>query len=74
MTSAIASSLISRLVTVAQNVSCCCRKQIHGGAACRGGCVRWALKVADRDVYQAQRAGRDRIVASVAFTERPNHA
>jgi diguanylate cyclase (GGDEF)-like protein len=31
------------------------------------GDTDWALKVADRNLYQAKREGRDRIVASVAF-------
>ncbi|MBH2016093.1 MAG: GGDEF domain-containing protein [Burkholderiales bacterium] len=29
----------------------------------------WALRVADRNLYQAKQAGRDRIVASMAFKE-----
>lgn len=29
----------------------------------------WALRVADRNLYQAKQAGRDRMVASVAFAE-----
>jgi len=29
----------------------------------------WALRVADRNLYQAKRAGRDRMVGSVAFPE-----
>lgn len=33
------------------------------------GDTGWALKVADRNLYQAKREGRDRIVASVAFAE-----
>lgn len=33
------------------------------------GDARWALKVADRNLYQAKRAGRDRIVATVALPE-----
>jgi len=37
------------------------------------GDTGWALKVADRNLYQAKRAGRDRIVASVAFTEEMGH-
>jgi GGDEF domain-containing protein len=31
------------------------------------GDANWALKVADRNLYQAKRAGRDTIVGSVAF-------
>jgi diguanylate cyclase (GGDEF)-like protein len=38
------------------------------------GDVGWALKVADRNLYQAKQAGRDRIVATVAFTEGASHA
>jgi diguanylate cyclase (GGDEF)-like protein len=37
------------------------------------GDTGWALKVADRNLYQAKRAGRDRIVASVAFAEGLQH-
>jgi diguanylate cyclase (GGDEF)-like protein len=33
------------------------------------GDTGWALKVADRNLYQAKRDGRDRIVASMAFAE-----
>lgn len=33
------------------------------------GDTSWALKVADRNLYEAKRAGRDRIVASMAFPE-----
>ena len=33
------------------------------------GDAAWALRVADRNLYQAKQAGRDRIVASVAFPE-----
>lgn len=38
------------------------------------GDTGWALKVADRNLYQAKREGRDRIVASVAFAEGFAHA
>lgn len=38
------------------------------------GDTGWALKVADRNLYQAKREGRDRIVASVAFAEGLTHA
>ncbi|WP_152606452.1 GGDEF domain-containing protein [Aquabacterium sp. NJ1] len=38
------------------------------------GDTGWALKVADRNLYQAKRAGRDRIVASMAFAEELGHA
>ncbi|MGQ0597891.1 GGDEF domain-containing protein [Aquabacterium sp.] len=38
------------------------------------GDTGWALKVADRNLYQAKRAGRDRIVASMAFAEEMGHA
>lgn len=37
------------------------------------GDTGWALKVADRNLYQAKRAGRDRIVASMAFAEELGH-
>ena len=33
------------------------------------GDVGWALRVADRNLYRAKQAGRDRIVATVAFAE-----
>jgi diguanylate cyclase (GGDEF)-like protein len=33
------------------------------------GDAGWALKVADRNLYQAKRTGRDKIVASMAFAE-----
>ncbi|RTL30464.1 MAG: GGDEF domain-containing protein [Burkholderiales bacterium] len=38
------------------------------------GDTGWALKVADRNLYQAKRDGRDRIVASVAFANAGVHA
>lgn len=38
------------------------------------GDTGWALKVADRNLYQAKREGRDRIVASVAFAPGLEHA
>lgn len=38
------------------------------------GDVGWALKVADRNLYQAKQAGRDRIVATVAFADGAGHA
>ena len=38
------------------------------------GDTGWALKVADRNLYEAKRAGRDRIVASMAFAEALGHA
>jgi len=37
------------------------------------GDVDVALRVADRNLYQAKQAGRDRMVASVAFPEDVNH-
>lgn len=37
------------------------------------GDVDRALRVADRNLYQAKQAGRDRMVASVAFPEDVNH-
>ncbi len=41
--------------------------QSVGVAQVVDGDTEWALKVADRNLYQAKLAGRDRIVASVAF-------
>lgn len=38
------------------------------------GDTGWALKVADRNLYQAKHEGRDRIVASVAFADGMAHA
>jgi len=38
------------------------------------GDVGWALKVADRNLYEAKQAGRDRIVATVAFADGGSHA
>lgn len=38
------------------------------------GDTGWALKVADRNLYQAKREGRDRIVASMAFAQEAVHA
>lgn len=38
------------------------------------GDTGWALKVADRNLYQAKREGRDRIVGSVAFAAEMGHA
>ena len=47
--------------------------QSVGVAQVVDGDVDQALRVADRNLYQAKRAGRDRMVASVAFPEDVNH-
>ncbi|MFT3858249.1 MAG: GGDEF domain-containing protein [Aquabacterium sp.] len=40
--------------------------QSAGVAEVVGGDTQWALRVADRNLYEAKEAGRDRVVASVA--------